>query len=411
MSPSSRASVAVIGAGPAGLMAAEVISAAGIPVQLFEAMGTIGRKFLLAGRSGLNITHDEPLPAFIRRYGAAADRLAPLLSDFDPLAIRAWVQGLGIETFVGGAGRVFPEDRKAAPLLRAWRQRLEQQGVEIHPRHRWQGWAEAGRLRFVSDQGECCTEASAVVLALGGGSWPRMGSDGQWVELLRQQGIDVAALAPSNCGFNCAWSEHFASRFSWQPLKSIQVAHPASGRMPKRADLMVTAHGIEGGAVYALTAALRAEIETQGHALLHLDLTPDRTQAQLEAALATPRGKTSMATHLKRRVGIQGIKASLLRELAHTEQYADPVLLAAAIKQLPLPLVSPRPLAEAISSAGGVLFSGLTTSLMVNTQPGLFVAGEMLDWEAPTGGYLLSGCLATGRAAGLGAVRWLQGAD
>ena len=406
----SESAVAVIGGGPAGLMAAEVISAAGYPVQLFEAMATPGRKFLLAGRSGLNITHDEPFTAFVCRYGAAAERLKPMLANFDSEMIRAWVQGFGIDTFVGGAGRVFPSDRKAAPILRAWRQRLQQQGVVIYTRHRWLGWSDDGALRFNTGQGERCFPSAATLLALGGGSWPRMGSDGRWVDLLRLKGLDVASLEPSNCGFNCEWTAHFSSRFAWQPLKSIQISHPASGREPRHADLMITAQGIEGGAVYALTPALRAEIAEQGSATLYIDLTPERSLQQLEKALATPRGKASMATHLRRKVGIEGIKAGLLRELASIETFQDPATLAAVIKQLPLPLTSPRPLTEAISSAGGVRFSGLDSALMVNAHPGLFVAGEMLDWEAPTGGYLLTGCLATGRAAGQGVIRWLQNA-
>lgn len=408
MTPLSSPSVAVIGGGPAGLMAAETISAAGYSVQLFEAMGTLGRKLLLAGRSGLNITHQEPFPDFLCRYGSAAERLAPILADFGPTEIRSWALGLGIDTFVGVAGRVFPLDRKAAPLLRAWRQRLEKQGVQIHTRYRWQGWEETGVLRFTTEQGDCCVPVSALVLALGGGSWPRMGSDGHWVELLRQRGLAVASLESANCGFNCNWSEHFSSRFAWQPLKSIQVSHPSSGRGPQRADLMITAQGIEGGAVYALGPALRTQIAQHGNALLELDLTPDRSQQQLQNALASPRGRATMATHLKRKTGIHGLKAGLLRELCPAEQFTDPTLLAMAIKKLSLPLIRPRPLEEAISSAGGVCFSGLDEALMVTAQPGLFIAGEMLDWEAPTGGYLLSGCLATGRAAGLGVTRWLQ---
>ncbi len=408
MSASSQPSIAVIGAGPAGLMAAEVISAAGHQVQVFDAMGSIGKKFLLAGRSGLNITHHEPLPEFIPRYAEAAVHLDPLLRAFDPAAIRGWVKGLGFDTFVGVAGRVFPEERKAAPLLRAWRKRLEQQGVSIRTRYRWQGWSEDGQLRFHTDQGEQLLSASAVVLALGGGSWPRMGSDGSWVELLRGQHIQVADLQPSNCGFDCDWSEHFASRFAWQPLKSVSVCYPNSGRPAQRADLMISAQGIEGGAVYALSPALRRAIADTGVAELLLDLAPDRDLQQLATALAAPRGKSTLATHLKKRAGIQGLKVGLLHELLTKEQLADPQQLAAAIKALTLPLLRPRPLIEAISSAGGVCFSELDDGLMVKAQPGLFVAGEMLDWEAPTGGYLLSGCLATGRAAGFGVLRWLS---
>ncbi|MFT6916010.1 MAG: putative flavoprotein (TIGR03862 family) [Motiliproteus sp.] len=389
-------------------MAAEIISAAGHRVQLFDAMGTIGRKFLLAGRSGLNITHQEPLSALLQRYAEAADRLAPAVTDFDPEAIRDWVKGLGFDTFVGVAGRVFPEDRKAAPLLRAWRKRLELQGVSIHTRHRWQGWNAAGLLSFSTEQGELQLAASGVVLALGGGSWPRMGSDGHWVELLRQRGIEVADLESSNCGFDCNWSNHFSSRFAWQPLKSVAVCYPESGRPPQRADLMITAGGIEGGAVYALSAALRRGLDTQEYVNLHLDLTPDRDQQQLFQALSKPRGKATLSSHLRKCTGLQGLKVGLLHELLSKEQLADPRLLAAAIKNLPLPLLRPRPIKEAISSAGGVRFSDLDEALMVQNSPGLFIAGEMLDWEAPTGGYLITGCLATGRASGLGLVRWLS---
>jgi uncharacterized flavoprotein (TIGR03862 family) len=371
-------------------------------------MGTIGKKFLLAGRSGLNITHDEPLPEFLPRYAEAAQHLAPIIRAFDPVAIREWVKGLGFDTFVGVAGRVFPEERKAAPLLRAWRTRLEQQGVTIHTRYRWQGWSGEGQLRFHTDQGEQLLSASVVVLALGGGSWPRMGSDGSWVELLREQNIQVADLQPSNCGFDCHWSEHFSSRFAWQPLKSVSVSFPSSGRSAQRADLMITGHGIEGGAVYALSASLRRAIAETGVAELVLDLAPDRDLHQLETALATPRGKSSLATHLKKRAGLQGLKVGLLHELLTKDQLADSQQLAMAIKSLPLPLLRPRPIVEAISSAGGVLFSELDDALMVKAKPGLFIVGEMLDWEAPTGGYLLSGCLATGRAAGFGALRWLS---
>ncbi|MFT5721020.1 MAG: putative flavoprotein (TIGR03862 family) [Motiliproteus sp.] len=404
---SSSLPVAVIGAGPAGLMAAEIISAAGHQVQLFDAMGTIGRKFLLAGRSGLNITHQAPVPELLLRYAEAADRLAPSIRDFDPQAIRDWVKGLGFDTFEGVAGRVFPEERKAAPLLRAWRKRLELQGVSIRTRHRWQGWNAAGQLSFSTEQGERHLGFSSVVLALGGGSWPRMGSDGHWVELLRQRGIEVADLESSNCGFDCNWSQHFSSRFAWQPLKSVAVCYPESGRAPQRADLMITSGGIEGGAVYALSAALRSGLATQDRVNLHIDLTPDRDQQQLYLALSKPRGKLTLSSHLRKRVAIQGLKAGLLYELLSKEQLADPRLLAAAIKNLPLPLLRPRPLSEAISSSGGVRFSALDDALMVRSSPGLFIAGEMLDWEAPTGGYLITGCLATGRATGRGVVRWL----
>ncbi|MCW8918319.1 MAG: TIGR03862 family flavoprotein [Gammaproteobacteria bacterium] len=404
-------SVAIIGGGPAGLMAAEVVSAAGLQVDLYDTMPSLGRKFLLAGKGGLNLTHAEPYHDFLARYGERQAELTPLLAAFGPEALRAWVHGLGVETFVGSSGRVFPTQMKAAPLLRAWLHRLRAAGVRMHVRHRWLGLDHDGKLRLATPQGECRRQADALLLALGGGSWARLGSDGAWVELLAAQGVEVAPLRPANCGFEVAWSDHFRQRFAGVPLKGIALAHGGpDGRWEgRRGELMITEHGIEGGLVYAVAAPLRDTIEANGHALLRLDLAPDRSLERLRDELARPRGKLSLANHLRKRAGIEGVKAGLLRECLAVECLADPAQLAAAIKVLPLRLNATRPLDEAISTAGGVRFEALDERLMVRALPGLFCAGEMLDWEAPTGGYLLTACFASGRAAGEGVVAWLRG--
>lgn len=404
--PSSRAPshvVAVIGGGPAGLMAAEVLAGGGMQVEVYDAMPSVGRKFLMAGKGGMNITHSEPLERFLSRYGARREHIAPLLAEFGPEALRAWVQGLGIATFVGSSGRVFPSDMKAAPLLRAWLHRLRGAGVRFHMRQRWLGWDAEGGLRFAGPLGELRVRPDAVVLALGGGSWARLGSDGAWVPLLRGRGIGVAPLLPSNCGFEVGWSAHFRSRFAGQPVKPLVVSFDG---LRQQGELMITAHGIEGGVVYALSAPLREAIAAQGQAVLHLDLVPGRDEARLAADLARPRGRDSLAKHLRRHAGIEGVKAGLVREFA-AEALADPARLASALKALPLPLLATRPLDEAISSAGGVRFEELDGHLMLRAVPGVFCAGEMLDWEAPTGGYLLTACFASGKAAGQGVLEWL----
>lgn len=402
--------VVVIGGGPAGLMAAEVISAAGTPVALFDAMPSLGRKFLLAGIGGLNLTHAEASAAFNARYGTRAAQLAPLLDQFDAAAIRQWAAGLGIDTFVGSSGRVFPTGMKAAPLLRRWLHRLRQQGVTIHVRHRWLGWRDDGALCFATPHGEVAVEASATVLALGGGSWAKLGSDGAWVELLRRRAIDIAPLRPANCGFEIRWSPLLRDRFAGAPLKPVTLSYtdPTGTAVSARGELIITRHGIEGGLVYAHAAALRDLIERNGHAAIALDLAPDRTLQKLTVELSKPRGSHSLSKHLHARAGIDGVKASLLREVLSAEQMHDMAQLAATIKSLPLKLTATRPLDEAISSAGGVCFEALDNQLMVRDQPGLFCAGEMLDWEAPTGGYLLSACLASGRHAGAGVLQWLS---
>ena len=402
-------SVAVIGGGPAGLMAAETLIRNGVRVDLYDAMPSVGRKFLLAGKGGLNLTHSETSELFLSRYGARRAQIAPWLEAFGPEALRLWAHGLGVDTFVGTSGRVFPTEMKAAPLLRAWLHRLREAGVRFHMRHSWRGWNEAGALRFATPDEERLVHSDAVVLALGGGSWARLGSNGAWVPLLAQRGVPVAALRPSNCGFDVGWSEHFRTRFAGHPLKSVVVTftNQEAVTVRKQGEFTVTATGVEGSLIYALSAGLRDEIENAGVAVFHLDLVPGRELAYVIAELARPRGSRSMASHLQSRLGIKGVKAGLLRECVPAQDFADPARLGAAIKALPLRLIAPRPLDEAISSAGGVKFEALDQRLMVRSLPGVFCAGEMLDWEAPTGGYLLTGCFASGRTAGAGVLAWL----
>ncbi len=406
-SASSPAHVALIGGGPAGLMAAEVLSQAGIRVDLYDGMPSVGRKFLLAGVGGMNITHSEAYPAFLSRYAERAPQIALLLRGFDAEALCKWIHDLGIETFVGSSGRVFPTDMKAAPLLRAWLKRLRDSGVVIHTRHRWLGWDEHGALRIDSPEGEITVKPDATLLALGGGSWARLGSDGAWMLPLEQKGVGLAPLQPSNCGFEVqAWSELMVSKFAGAPLKNIAIG--LNDDIPRLGECVITATGIEGSLIYALSAPIREAINQHGAAVIHIDLLPGRPVDKLQAALSKPRGSRSMAKHLHSQVGIDGVKAALLRELTDAATFADPALLARAIKALPLTLVKTRPLDEAISSAGGVTFEALDERLMLKALPGVFCAGEMLDWEAPTGGYLLTGCFASGRAAGLGIVQWLK---
>ena len=417
--------VVVIGGGPAGLMAAQVLCDAGLSVHLYDAMPSIGRKFLLAGKGGLNLTHSEGADTFAGRYGARRETIASLLQDFDPTAVRAWAQDLGVETFVGSSGRVFPKDMKAAPLLRAWLHRLrhpshpnQSSGVQFHMRHRWTGWTEEGAaqsctgLRFDTPQGVVQVAARAVVLALGGGSWARLGSNGAWVPLLALRGVAVAPLLPSNCGFDVqgGWSEHFASRFAGQPFKSVAMALTTSHgvQFARKGEFVATATGVEGSLVYAASALLRDEIVRSGSATFHLDLLPDMPPEKVLAEVRHPRGTRSLSSHLKSRLHIDGIKAGILHECVSKEAMADPVQLAAAIKAVPITLTAARPIDEAISTAGGVLFEALTPALMAEALPGVFCAGEMLDWEAPTGGYLLQACFASGQRAGQGALQFLQ---
>lgn len=398
--------IAIIGGGPAGLMAAEVLSQAGIAVDLYDAMPSVGRKFLLAGVGGMNITHAEEFTAFVGRYRQRADQLRPLLDAFAPDALREWIHGLGIDTFVGSSGRVFPTDMKAAPLLRAWLKRLRDSGVQIHTRRRWLGWSEDGQLRIAGPEGETLLNPGATLLALGGGSWARLGSDGAWVPLLQEKGIAIAPLQPANCGFEVAgWSTHLVEKFAGAPLKTVTLALPDQDA--RKGEFVLTASGIEGSLVYALSAEIRERINANGTARMLLDLLPDRSLEQIASALAKPRGSQSMAKHLHRQLKLDGVKAALLREVTDAETYQSPQALAVAIKALPIVLLRPRPLDEAISSAGGVPFEELDANLMLRQLPGVFCAGEMLDWEAPTGGYLLTACFASGRAAAEGLLRWL----
>jgi uncharacterized flavoprotein (TIGR03862 family) len=396
--------VAIIGGGPAGLMAAEAAVARGAKVDLYDAMPSVGRKFLMAGKSGLNLTHAEPFPQFMARFGPDRGRLEPIVAAFDPAAIRAWAAGLGIETFVGSSGRVFPVDFKAAPLLRAWIRRLRAAGVRFHVRHRWIGWNDAGQLIFETAGGPAAIPADATILSPGGASWPKLGSDGAWVDLLRARGVEIAPLLPANCGFDVGWSEHFRDRFAGQPVKPVTLS---AGRESHRGEFVVTADGVEGSGIYPLSAKLRDEIAAHGSATLTVDLLPDYSPDRLAAALRQPRGSRSLAEHLRRTVGITGVKAGLLREFCPPDILADPAMLARTMKSLAVPLKSPRPIAEAISSAGGIGWEGLSESLMLIAIPGTFAAGEMLDWEVTTGGYLLTACMALGKRAGEGAADWL----
>lgn len=409
------ARAAVIGGGPAGLMAAETLLAGGVQVDLYDAMPSVGRKFLLAGKGGLNITHTEAAEKFLSRYGTRQAQIRPLLQSFDAQQLRDWVHGLGIETFVGSSQRVFPKEMKAAPLLRAWLHRLRAAGARIHVRHRWTGWNNVDELRndtlrFATPAGENYATADCTVLALGGGSWARLGSDGAWVPLLEARGVAIAPLRPANCGFDVSWSPHFRERFAGQPVKAVTAAFTdAQGVTHKRSgELMISEYGVEGSLIYALSAPLRDTITAQGSVMLHLDLAPGKDAARVAAEAAHPRGSRSWSSHLQSKVGISGVKAGLLREHLGSVDYSDPARTATAIKALPLQLTAPRPLDEAISSAGGVPFEGLDGHLMLKALPGVFCAGEMLDWEAPTGGYLLTACLASGRAAGDGALQWLK---
>jgi uncharacterized flavoprotein (TIGR03862 family) len=402
--------VAIIGGGPAGLMAAEALSRAGVQVDVFDAMPSLGRKLLRAGIGGLNLTHSEDYATFCARYGSRQPQLQPLLDRLPPDALRAWVHGLGIETFVGSSGRVFPTQMKAAPLLRAWLHRLRSAGVRLHVRHRWLGWNADGALRLATPNGEIAITPQATVLALGGASWPQLGSDGAWLPWLQARGVEVAPLQSANCGFDVAWSAHLREKFAGAELKSVALTFTdADGHTERRqGELVISAHGVEGSLIYAYSRQLREYLNAHGSATFTLDLAPGRDAARVLAEVSHPRGARSLSSHLQSRVGISGVKTALLHEVLTKEQLADAVTLAATIKALPITVRATRPLAEAISTAGGVCFEGLDQHLMLTGLPGVFVAGEMLDWEAPTGGYLLTACFATGWCAGMGALEWLK---
>ncbi len=419
--PPSR--VAIIGGGPAGLMAAEQIAQGGASVDLFDAMPSVGRKFLLAGKGGLNLTHSEPMAAFVQRYAERSDRIGPLLERFGAEQLREWANGLGVATFVGSSGRVFPDDLKAAPLLRAWMQRLRALGVRFHMRNRCDGldrgidglWQVSVAAPTDSRQG-----FAAVLLALGGASWPKLGSDGAWFSWLTRLGAQIEPMQPSNCGFDAAhpgadgvlaagWSEHFRGRFAGQPLKTVALRFEGSdgARFEQRGEFVITEGGVEGSLIYAASAPIRRVIASLGRAVLCLDLLPDRSLADVHAELARARGSRSLSTHLKSRLRIDGVKAGLLRELLPRDVFGNTAALAAALKALPLTLLAPRPVTEAISTAGGVRFECLDDALMMRDAPGVFCAGEMLDWEAPTGGYLLTASFASGVVAGQGVLRYV----
>jgi len=409
--------LAIVGGGPAGLMAAETARAAGVPVDLYEGRGSVGRKFLLAGKGGLNLTHSEDSARFLERFGSRKENVRPWLSAFGADAVRDWARGLNVETIVGTSGRVFPADLKAAPLLRGWVRRLRETDVRFHVGHYCVGFDVDGldggsTLRFRTADGDRVIRAQAVVLALGGASWPELGSDGAWVAWLRQRGADVAPLRPSNCGFDVGWSEIFARRYAGHPVKSVVISGPSTRAAARsvQGELVITATGIEGSAIYALSSAVRDAIDADGSAELTLDLAPGREHERLQRDLARPRAGRTLTEHLRRCVRIGGVKTGLLYEIVPKADRDDPVKLAAAIKSLPVTLLRPRPINEAISSAGGVRFSALNAHLMVESLPGVFCAGEMIDWEAPTGGYLLQACFSTGVAAGRAAARFAAAA-
>src|SRR5579872_3063931 len=404
-----QADVAIIGAGPAGLMAAEVLAQGGVKVTVFDAMPSVGRKFLMAGRGGLNLTHSERLPLFLTRYRDASPALLTAIEAFPPDELRAWSEALGQPTFVGSSGRVFPKAMKASPLLRVWLRRLDALGVVLSLRHRWTGWDDSGRLVFKTPEGQTIVEARATVLALGGASWPRLGSDGGWVETLRGRGVNVRALEPANCGFRVNWSEVFRERFEGSPLKDIALSF---ARRSVRGEAMISRDGIEGGAVYTLSGDLREAILSSGHATLHVALRPDISSGDLIRRLSAPRGKQSFSNWLRKTTQLSPVAIGLLQEVAIKAGISLAALpadkLADFMKAVPLELTGVAPISRAISSAGGIAFDALDENFMIRRLPGIFVAGEMLDWEAPTGGYLLQACFATGAAAGRGALRWLD---
>jgi uncharacterized flavoprotein (TIGR03862 family) len=405
----SQTPVAIIGAGPAGLMAAEVLASGGADVTVYDAMPSVGRKFLMAGRGGLNLTHSEALPAFLARYGEATPRLAAAIDAFPPNALRQWSEALGQPTFVGSSGRVFPKSFKASPLLRAWLRRLDSIGVQFKLRHRWTGWHDDGHLSFQTPDGKRVVEARATVLALGGASWPRLGSDGAWVGTLAARGVTISPLRSANCGFTVAWSDIFRDRFEGQPLKGVALSF---GPLSVRGEAVITRAGLEGGAVYALSAELREAIDGAGQATLHIALRPDLDTQELVAQLSRPRGRQSLSNFLRKTVHLSPVAIGLLQETAIASgmplSSLSTAALAGLINAVPVKLDGPAPIARAISTAGGISFDELDSDFMIRRLPGLFAAGEMLDWEAPTGGYLLQASFATGAAAGKGALKWLE---
>lgn len=401
-------SVAVIGGGPSGLMAAEVLIEAGFKVDLYEAMPSVGRKFLMAGKGGMNISNNEPSDVFLSRFGERSEHMKNIFNNFTPAELRQWIHELGIETIVGSSGRVFPSDLKAAPLLRKWLHRLRAAGVSLHMRHRWMGWAEDKSQKLIFNvQGNWLeVKADAVILALGGASWPQLGSTGEWVSLLAKQGVIVAPLKSSNCGFEYIWSEYFRKQYSGQPLKSIGITFSCStGTVNyQKGELIITEYGLEGGIIYTLSAIIREEIALKGYAIIYLDLIPNISKDIALSKISKCRGKQSVANHLRKQLGIKGVKMGLLREIVQSSYFSNDDQICALIKSLPIKLIAARPIAEAISTAGGVDLAELDHNMMLINKPGIFCTGEMLDWEAPTGGYLLSACLSLGRTVGKGVI-------
>lgn len=394
---------AIVGAGPAGLMAAETLCAAGHKPHIFEAMPTPARKFLMAGKSGLNLTHSEPLETFLARYGVAEPELEGAIRTFGPGDVVAWANDLGVETFTGSSGRIFPTAFKASPLLRSWLKRLEQGGAKLHRRHRWRSFGDRGNLIFDTPEGERTVSARTVLFALGGASWPKLGANGDWQQPFRDAGVTFAEFLPSNCGFDCGWSTFFSDRFAGAPVKNVKLNFQ---EQTVQGDFVITKNGVEGSSVYSLSAAIRDVLRAEGNVSIAVDLAPDRSKERLTKALSQPKGKKSFSTFLRKATGLSGVKAGLLREADPNLHTLKADALAALIKAAPIRLISPRPLAEAISSAGGILFNTLDENLMIKTMPGHFCAGEMIDWDAPTGGYLLTACFAQGKQAARGMLNW-----
>ncbi len=399
-----KKNIAIIGGGPAGLMAAEVLIQSDAQVNVYDAMPSLGRKFLMAGKSGLNLTHSEPYEKFISRYGSKQKEIEAHLKKFTPDDLREWAKELGVETFVGTSGRVFPKEMKASPLLRAWLKQLQSSGVNFHMRHNWKGWKNKS-LVFDSPDGEINIKPDATILALGGASWPKLGSRGEWASWLEQAGVKVEAFRPSNCGFIVNWSKHFSEKFHGHPIKSVVLSFED---FKQQGEFIVTTMGVEGGLIYAASSKLRDALQSTGNAALRLDLAPDSSREKLTAALSRPRGSRSMTSHIEKTIGFKGVKVGLLYEFVSKEDFANVEKLVDAIKALHIPLIATSPIEKAISSAGGINFEELDSNLMLKKIPGVFCAGEMLDWEAPTGGYLLTACFATGRGAGRGALEWLS---
>ena len=410
MSQSHCPDVAIIGGGPAGLMAAQNLAHAGVDVTVYEAKPSLGRKFLRAGIGGLNLTHAEPYDKFCSRYEDRQPLLQPMLDAFPPDALRAWAADLGVQTFEGSSGRVFPVDMKAAPLLRAWVQELRQLGVRFRLRHRWTGWNDDQELRFEAPEGEVNVRPKATILALGGGSWPQLGSDAAWLPWLQAKGVQVAPLQSANCGFEVEWSAHLRERYAGAEIKPVALSFTdREGRQhTRRGEMLLSDYGLEGSLIYAFSRHLREAIQSEGSARFSLDLAPGRTAQRVMEEVTRPRGARSMSSHLQSRLGLKGVKVALLREVLGKDAFTDATQLAAAIKALPIVAQRPRPLAEAISTAGGVSFASLDSRLMIKALPGTFAVGEMLDWEAPTGGYLLTACMAQGAWAAQGVSTWLS---